>query len=124
MIVHLDTSALVDAFTGPRRGLDRLVTLIEAEHRLAISSIALYEWRRGPRSPAELQFQERLLPSDDVVPFGVAEALLAARLYATAARARGRAADLAVAACALAHGATLWTLNHRDFGDIPGLQLI
>ena len=39
-------------------------------------------------------------------------------------RVRGREIDLAVAACALADGAALWTLNQRDFDDIPNLKLV
>lgn len=31
--------------------------------------------------------------------------------------------DLAIAACALEHGAALWTLNRDDFADIPDLRL-
>ena len=31
--------------------------------------------------------------------------------------------DLGVATCALASGAGLWTLNARDFRDVPGLEL-
>jgi len=30
----------------------------------------------------------------------------------------------AVAACALTNGAALWTLNPKDFSDIPGLRLV
>jgi predicted nucleic acid-binding protein len=44
-------------------------------------------------------------------------------LYARLGRARGREIDLAIAACALAHGASLWTLNENDFTDIPDLIL-
>ena len=36
---------------------------------------------------------------------------------------RGREGDLAVAACALIHGAVLWTLNLKAFSDIPGLEV-
>jgi len=43
VIVHVDTSALVDALTGPRRSLDRLGALIEDGHRLHLSTIVLYE---------------------------------------------------------------------------------
>jgi predicted nucleic acid-binding protein len=32
--------------------------------------------------------------------------------------------DIAIAACALAHNAALWTLNPADFKDIPDLQLL
>ena len=44
-------------------------------------------------------------------------------LYSTLARSRGRAADFAVAACALGDEAALWTLNPKDFSDVPGLKL-
>jgi len=39
-------------------------------------------------------------------------------------RPRGREVDLAIAACAIVHGARLWTLNRDDFTDIPDLDLI
>ena len=125
MIVHVDTSALVDALTGPRRSLDTLVQAHGiAPSVLVLSTIVLYEWMRGPRTRAELAAQEELFPSESAVPFGVAEALLASRLYRQMTRARGREIDLAVAACALAAGAAVWTLNPGDFDDIPGLRLV
>ena len=124
MIVHVDTSALVDALTGPRRSLDALIALTEQGHRLMLSTIVLYEWLRGPRTPAELAAQEELFPSESAVPFGVAEAVLASRLYRKVPRARGRELDLAVAACALVAGGAIWTLNPADFRDIPDLRLV
>jgi predicted nucleic acid-binding protein len=36
---------------------------------------------------------------------------------------RGRGFDVAIAACAILRQASLWTLNPRDFSDIPGLTL-
>lgn len=124
MIVHLDTSALVDALTGPRRSLDRLTTLVQEEHRIGVSTIVLYEWLRGPRTPAELAAQEELFPREAAVAFGTAEAHTAAQLYQRLKRARGREIDLAIAACALTSGASLWTLNRTDFQDIPDLRVI
>jgi len=93
-------------------------------HRLAISALALYEWRRGPRTDEELDAQDALLPSEATVTFGVAEAALAATLYRQVRRPRGREVDLAIAATALTHGAAILTLNPEDFSDIPGLRLI
>jgi predicted nucleic acid-binding protein len=31
---------------------------------------------------------------------------------------------MAIAACAIANGASLWTLNPDDFAGIPGLTLV
>jgi predicted nucleic acid-binding protein len=124
MIVHIDTSALIDALTGPRRSLPGLTGIVEDGHRVAISSIVLFEWLRGPRTRAELAAQEALLPREGAVPFTAAEASLAAGLYAKLSRPRGREIDLAIAASALGQGAGLWTLNASDFRDVPGLRLI
>lgn len=122
MTVHLDTSALVDALTGPRRSLDVLIGLADQGHRLSISALVLYEWLRGPRKREELVVQEELFPRNGAVPFGAEQAALAARLYGAAKR--GREIDLAIAACALHDNATLWTLNQADFRDIVDLTLL
>jgi len=124
MIVHVDTSALVDALTGPRRSLDALITFTDQGHRLMLSTIVLYEWLRGPRTRTELTAQEDLFPTEAAVAFGAGEAAMAARLYKQVARARGREIDLAIAACAIANNAAIWSLNRDDFRDIPDLRLI
>lgn len=124
MIVHLDTSVLIDSFAGPRPRLAALGELAGRGDRPAISSIVLYEWLRGPRTHAELTLQEELLPRDQALAFGFAESAEAAKLYSRVRRARGREADIAIAACAIVHGAALWTLNRDDFKDIPDLRLV
>jgi predicted nucleic acid-binding protein len=123
VIIHVDTSALVDALTGPRRSLDTMIRLTEQGERLALSTIVLYEWLRGPRTLDELSVQEELFPRETAVAFGAEEAAVAARLYGRLRRPRGREIDIAVAACAIAHGGALWTLNPQDFRDMPGLRL-
>ena len=124
MNVHLDTSALVGAFAGSRPEIARLSDLLAEGHRLSLSTIALYEWLRGPRTAAELDVQTGVVRPESICTFGSEEAALAARLYQSVRRPRGRDLDLAIAACALAHNAVLWTLNRKDFDDIPGLELI
>jgi predicted nucleic acid-binding protein len=124
MIVHIDTSALIDALTGPRRSLPRLTSLVAEGHRVAISTLVLFEWLRGPRVRAEVAAQEALLPGDEAVPFSSEDARAAASLYLKLSRPRGREIDLAIAACALGQGAALWTLNPAEFEDVPGLRLV
>jgi len=122
-VIHLDTSLLVDALSGSRRSARALRKTIERGERVTLSALVLYEWRRGPRVPEELTAQEALFPNESSVAFGWQEAALAAELYRGIARPRGREIDLAIAACALAHGAEFWTLNPQDFRDVPGLTL-
>jgi predicted nucleic acid-binding protein len=123
-MIHLDTSALIGALSGTRTHARVLRRLVSDGERLGVSSVVLYEWWRGPRNEEELGVQEALLPAQATFPFGIAEAALAADLYRRLNRPRRREIDLAVAACAMIHGAALWTLNRRDFSDIPGLDLI
>lgn len=122
-MIHLDTSALVDALSGSRRSARRLRGTIESGERVLLSTLVLYEWLRGPRVEEETAAQEALFPRDSAVTFGVEEALRASELYRRVRRPWGREIDLAVAACALTHSAALWTLNPADFEDIPGLEL-
>lgn len=122
-MIHLDTSVLVDALTGPRRSAGALRRAVEQGERLAVSALVLYEWLRGPRVETEIADQSELLPPEQAVPFGAREAALAGQLYRSVRRARQREVDLAVAACALSHEAALWTLNPGDFRDVPGLSL-
>ena len=124
MTIHVDTSALIDALTGPRRSLERLSAFVAEGHRVVLSTIVLYEWLRGPRTTAELRVQEEMFPGRAAVPFDAEAAAQAAMLYRQTPHPRGREVDLAVAACALAQGAALWTLNDDDFGDLPGLKLM
>jgi predicted nucleic acid-binding protein len=123
-MIHLDTSVLIDAFGGTRPLAGRLRGLLDRGERISFSSLVLYEWRRGPRIPQEIEAQEALFPGADAAPFGPAEAALAAELYARVQRPRSREIDLAIAACAIAHGADFWTVNASDFVDIPQLKLL
>jgi predicted nucleic acid-binding protein len=122
-MLHLDTSVLIDALTGPKRSAPALRSWIDRRERVLLSSIVLYEWLRAPRLPEEIEAQEALFPGAPAVPFGPPEAAVAAELYRALRRPNGRELDLAVAACALVHGAILWTLDREDFRDIPTLAL-
>ncbi len=123
-MIVVDTSALVDALSGPRRSAPKLRELIDRGERLLLPALVLYEWLRGPRLPEELAAQAALLPAEEAVAFGPEEAAVAARLYAEVPRARGRELDLAIAAHAVVRSATIWTLNRSGFADLPDLVIL
>jgi predicted nucleic acid-binding protein len=123
-LIVVDTSALIDALTGPRRSLPRLLDFIESGERLILPAVVLYEWLRGPRLPEEIHVCEELFPQDQAVVFGAMEAYVAANLYRKVRRPRGREIDLTIAATAILRDAALWTLNRDDFRDIESLPLV
>ena len=122
-MILLDTSVLVDAFCGAQRSAPALRQTLAAGHRVRLPAFVVYEWLRGPRLDVELNAQNTLFPMAEVVPFGSREAERAAALYSGLPRARGREIDIGLAATALEREAKLWTLNERDFADIPELAL-
>ena len=123
MLVHLDTSVAVDAFTGARRSLPALRHATATGDVISCSAIVLYEWLRGPRTTDEHALFEAFFATDAFATFGAREAARAASLFQRVKRARQRQADLAIAACAIEARASLWTLNRSDFLDLPGLSL-
>ena len=123
-MILLDTLVLIDGLTESGRLLPQIVRALDRGERLAISTMVLYEWLRGPRVSVELGAQESLFPSHDALPFETADAEIAAQIYRSLKRPRTREVDIAIAACALRHDAALWTVNASDFADIPGLKLV
>lgn len=123
-MILLDTCVLIDALTGSRRSAPALRAFIADGERLAISTLVLYEWLRGPRVPSELAAQEALLPSEAALEFGPREAKASAEIYRAVKSPRARSIDIAIAASAIAKDAALWTLNEADFQDIPGLRIV
>lgn len=121
-MILLDTSVLVATLGGGEESA-ALRSALEAGERMALPSLVLYEWLRGPRRAEELASQDALFPAESALPFEAGDAEIAADLYRTVARPRGREVDLAIAACAISRNAALWTLNGKDFEDVPGLRL-
>jgi predicted nucleic acid-binding protein len=123
MLVHLDTSVLVDAFTGAQRSMPALQRVTAHGDVTSLCTIVLYEWLRAPRTDEERETVDAFFADDVVAVFGPREAARAADLFRQVKRARQRQADLAIAACAIEARASLWTLNRDDFRDIPGLMV-
>jgi predicted nucleic acid-binding protein len=122
-VILLDTSVLISALTGRREGAALLERVIEEGDPLAVSCLVIFEWLRGPRNRTEIIAQEALCPIASALNFGPPEAEIAAQLYRSVSRPRGREIDIGIAATAIRYQAHLWTLNPRDFSDIPGLSL-
>lgn len=122
-MIVLDTSVLIDALTGPRRALGELRQLVELRARLIVPTLVVYELLRGSRSEGELAAFDELIPAGSIVDFTAEEAAAAARLFHEVSRPRQRQLDLGIAAHAIVREARLWTLNRRDFADVPGLTL-
>ena len=122
-MIALDTSFLIEALGGGGRKRHDLRSAFADGQRIVLPALVLFEWLRGPRTTDELDAQAALFPPNEAIPFGADEARIAAELYRAVRRPKGRELDLAIAACALSWNAALWTLNPRDFEDVPGLRL-
>ena len=123
MLIHLDTSMLVPAFSGARQSMPAILKATADGEVITFSTLVLYEWLRGPRQSRELEAVERFFAGAFLPAFGEREARTAATLYRSVTGARRRQADIAVTACAIEDGASLWTLHPKDFRDIPGLNV-
>jgi predicted nucleic acid-binding protein len=123
-MILLDTCILLETLGAGGRLRSAFRETVARGERMALSSLVLFEWLRGPRLPEELEAQQALFPLKEAIPFGFEEAAAAADLYRTLQRPRGREMDLAIAATAMVWNARLWTLNVVDFEDIPGLDLL
>lgn len=121
--MFLDTSAMIASLSQGATHGAVFDALVARGVRFQMSALVLHEWRRGPRTPAELELQRALLPDAAALPFTHLEAELASRYYRTLPRARSRVMDFCIAAGAVSCGELLWTLNREDFEDIPGLRL-
>lgn len=123
----IDTSVVVD--------LERIAAA-DLPEELAISAITLAELAAGPLAtsdPAErARRQDRLQRTEatfDPLPFDVAAARAYGRIYAAVVgagrKARGRrAADLLIAATALAAGLPLYTRNPEDLAHLMDLDVV
>lgn len=80
-VIHLDTSVLIDALTGPRRSAAALWSAIVRGERVRLAPLVPYEWQRGPRLPEELTAQEALVPAKTALVFGPEESSIASALY-------------------------------------------
>ena len=130
MAVVIDSSVLISYERGAL-DLDAYLATIE-EHDVAISAITASELLHGVERARDAEKRAdratriaELLDAFQVIPFGLHEARVHARIWA-ALSSHGKAIgahDLIVAATALASGASVATLNQKEFKRVPGLSL-
>lgn len=123
-MIHLDTNYLVGLpVKGSAVALEADGWLAAGES-LATSAIAWSEFLNGPVTPQEITLVEAVLQSR-IVPFGPAEAALAAGLFNQTGRRRGSRFDCLIAATAILARAEVATANVSDFkAFVPhGLKL-
>jgi tRNA(fMet)-specific endonuclease VapC len=123
----LDTNSVIYFFKGLGRVAERV--LATPPRSLAVPAVVLYELEVGiarSAAPERRRAQlEQLLALIEVLPFGVAEARIAARIRADL-ESDGTpigALDNLIAGTALRHGATLVTRNVKEFRRIEGLAV-
>jgi predicted nucleic acid-binding protein len=120
-----DTSVAIALRDGDPRILEKAAPLTPVA---LISAVTAVELESGVSRSAGGREQRRaaleaLYETLDILPFGVPEAAAYGRIVAELGFARGLIIDRMIAAQALVAGATLVTLNARDFRAIAGLQL-
>lgn len=126
-MVVLDTNIIIDHLRLQEKDKDsRLISLVRKnpQQTLAISIISIQELYEGQSTKNSDKEQSLLatISSLKILPYTYEIAERAGKL----ARDLGRPielADVAIAATAIANGASLLTLNNKDFSDIKGLTL-
>lgn len=127
----IDTNVAIALINGtPERAKRQLARVLTHKHRVAVSTISVFELESGvAHSVRRRENADRLRAFLSgplgIVPFDEADAPIAGRLRAELAE-QGRPIgpyDLLVAAQALRHGATLVTANVREFRRVSGLTV-
>jgi tRNA(fMet)-specific endonuclease VapC len=130
MGVIVDTSVLIATERGAFDMAGYIASVESGD--LAVSAITASELLSGVERTRDAARRTRraeevddALDAFQVVPFGLTEARRHAQVWAQL-KSGGKmigAHDLIIAATALAHGASIATLNPKDFKRVPGLVL-
>ena len=122
-MIHLDTNFLIGLVTSPSPLKSQAITWFNAGETLAISAIAWSEFLNGPASDDEINDGFGMVEGR-IIPFGVREAERAAELYNLTGRKRATQTDCFIAASALCAGASMASLNRKDFARFVPAGLI
>ena len=113
-MIHLDTNYLIGLLVKGSAAALEVDGWLAAGESLAASAIAWTEFLNGPVTPLEVSRAEVVLQSR-IIPFGQAEAALAAELFNNTGRRRGSRFDCLIAATAIRAQAQVATINQTDF---------
>src|SRR5881227_2460770 len=58
-MIHLDTSVIIDVFSGEKPLAPRLRELLDGGERISFSMLVLFEWRRGRRMSEQIDVRRR-----------------------------------------------------------------
>jgi tRNA(fMet)-specific endonuclease VapC len=123
-MIIADSDVLIDFLRG-RGGAARRVA-IELESRwFGTTAITAFEIRSGARTPRQKKSVDTLLEAMTVLPFGPAEALIAAEIRQQS-ESEGQPigmADSMIAAVCIAADGVLLTRNRKHFERIKDLKL-
>jgi tRNA(fMet)-specific endonuclease VapC len=131
-MIFLDTNVVVDLLNDRRPQVRaRFAEALNAQRRLALSSVALFELRYGVANSQRVERNARALDAligaaITIVDFDAEDAAEAGALRADLRR-RGAEIgpyDLLIAAQARRRGDALITGNTGEFARVPGLKLI
>lgn len=125
MAFLLDTNVAIHLRDGDERVMARIASIDDA---VAISIVTRVELEGGVyRVPSDAAIRRArldvLLAAIPSLPFDNTAADIYARIVAHAGYSRRKLLDRMIAAQALAHRATLITMNPDDFADVVGLHV-
>jgi predicted nucleic acid-binding protein len=120
---HLDTDFLIYATSVRGAERRRFLEIVKSAAELEISSIAWYEFCRGPRTPEQIAVARDLFGAEGIIAFTDTLAELAAEQFRKLGSPRRRAADVAIGVVAVSRDATLVARNARDFAGIESLEV-
>lgn len=121
-MIHLDTNYLVRLLVAGSTESGLVDQWLASGQLLAASAVAWSEFLNGPATAIEVARVEAVIETR-IIPFGRAEAAVAANLFNQTGRRRGSRFDCLIAATAVLNQAELATSNVADFKPFSALGL-
>lgn len=125
-MVIVDTNIIIDHLRTTTDYKSKLVRLVQElpQEVLSLSVISIQELYEGQSTKVESKEKDLLatIGSLKILPYDYDTAELAGKIARDLSRPI-QLADVAIAATAVIHGASLFTLNTKDFIAIEGLDL-